>query len=110
MGLFRDIFFRNSELKKRREQFELEQRLKELKFKIENPPKYVEGEILADGTVICRVEKITLPGNTCSTIAGENIGTSFSGWIWVYKGVKDGKIISLPANSHDPINPTSSPQ
>lgn len=88
-------FLRSRAIEKIRAEIEMDNNLAELRFMIENPPKYIEGEILADGTVITSVTKIHMPRSRYSSIAGEDLGTCFSGWIWAYKGVKDGKIINV---------------
>jgi hypothetical protein len=64
---------------------ELEDSIKELEFKINNPPKYKVGEVLKDGTVIISVDKIYPPSH---------IEWNYK-YITVYKGVKNKKIINV---------------
>ena len=73
----------------------IENELKKLQFQVNNPPKYKEGDTLEDGTLIVSVEKIFMPESLL--FGGYNwnkqVGTSFAGYTFSYKGVKDGKII-----------------
>lgn len=89
------LLFRSQKIAQRKYEVEQENKLAALQFQIENPQKYQKGQTLPDGTLVTYVGKIERPGNRLSTIMGEDLGSSFGGWTWIYEGVKDGKIISL---------------
>jgi len=89
------MFFRSQKIAQRKYEIEQENKLAALQFQIENPQKYHKGQTLQDGTLVTYVDKIERPCNRLSSIMGEDLGTAFGGWTWIYEGVKDGKIISL---------------
>lgn len=69
--------------------FELEQKIEKLRYDFENPPKYYQGQILTDGTIVCNVQKTFMPPSTT------NLGDCFAPYFWSYTGMKDGQIINI---------------
>jgi hypothetical protein len=82
------LFCDNSETTKRLN--ELEYKIKQLEYLIENPAKYKKGQLLEDGTLIINVGKLTRP-----CLVYSDGSKSFMGWDWYYVGVKDNQIINL---------------
>jgi hypothetical protein len=82
------LFCDNSETTKRLN--ELEYKIKELEYLIENPPKYNIGQVLEDSTIITEVRKLVRP-----CLVYSDGSKSFMGWDWYYVGVKDNEIINF---------------
>jgi hypothetical protein len=78
------LFFDNSKNEKRL--IELETKIKELEYTINNPPKYKIGQVTEDGTTIISVGKCYEP-----VIYPKD----FVIWEWYYVGVKDNEIINF---------------
>lgn len=78
----------NSRLKKELQQ--LRDEFEQYKYDQSNLPKFKEGQVLEDGSIVTKVEKILLP---ISLLGGEQIKQQE--YYWSYKVLKKGKIINI---------------